>query len=249
MRLRLFVMMLLVGLLYCCDHKNKDIARQRIVDSLRTEVQANHKLTETMSEIHVLLDSIDVERGVLRVGMVEGAIYETIASRMSHLNHYVRNAEEKIAALEKASRKNNSNSKAYEDVIKKLKGDMEVRNHELAVLKEQVATYKDENENLISTVSLQRAEIDDKLNQINAKQAEISKLQEQVSGLLAKSTFDQGEAYFARAAATEEIAKRTHFAPHKKKNSREEAIELYKLALNFGKDEAQARIAALEKKM
>lgn len=249
MRLKLLVMMFLVGLLYCCDHNKKDIARQRVVDSLRTELQANHNLTAAMSEIGVLLDSIDATRGMLRVGMVEGAIYEKIENRMSHLNRYVLKAEEKIAALEKASRDNKRASKSYEDAIKKLRGDLEVRDHELAALKEQVATYKNDNESLISTVSLQKADIDDKFNQINAKQADISRLKDQVSGLIEKSTYDQGEAYFARAATAEEIAKRTHFAPNKKKSSRKEALELYKMALNFGKEEAQARIAALEKKI
>jgi len=241
--------MSLVALLCSCDSKKKELAHQRAMDSLRTELEANHKLTEAMVEIGTLLDSIDASRKMLRVRMMEGTNYETFAGRMHDLNQYVHSAEEKIAALEKAQRKNHSNDAAYASALNKLKGDLEIRNNELNALKEQVNVYKNQNDNLISTVGLQKAEIDDKLTQIKLKQADITQLQEQVNQLMVKSATDQGDAYFARAAAVEEVANRTHFAPRKKKDTRKEAIELYKLALNLGKEEAQARIAALEKKM
>ncbi len=240
--------MSVVGLLCSCDLKKKDLA-QRTADSLRTELQANRKLTEAMVEIGTLIDSIDANRKMLRVNMIEGTNYQAFSGRMRDINDYVRTAEAKIESLEKAIGKNNNNHAAYASAIKKLKGDLDIRNHELDALKEQVNVYKNQNENLISTVGLQKAEIDDKLNQIKSKQDDITKLQEQVNQLMVKSTIDQGDAYFAQAAAVEESANRTHFAPRKKKNSRKEAIELYKLALNFGKEEAQARIAALERKM
>jgi chromosome segregation ATPase len=248
MQNKILLMMSVVGLLCSCDQKKNDQA-ERTADSLRTELQANRKLTEAMVEIGTLLDSIDASRKMLRVRMVEGTNYETFAGRMHDINKYVLNAEVKIAALEKASSKHNNNNAAFQSAIKKLKGDLEVRNQELAALKEQVNVYKNQNENLITTVGLQKAEIDDKLNQIKSKQEDISKLQEQVNQLMVKSTNDLGDAYFAQASAIEEAANRTHFAPRKKKNTRKEAIELYKLALNFGKDEAKSRIAELEKKM
>lgn len=245
----LFLMVSLVALLCGCDQKKRELAYQRSMDSLRTELQTNRKLTEAMVEIGTLLDSIDANRKVLKVRMMEGTNYETFAGRMHDLNNYVKNAESKIEALEKAQQKYHNNDAAYASAISKLKSDLEVRNNELAALKEQVDTYKNQNDNLLSTVSLQKAEIDDKLNQIKLKQADITQLQDQVSHLMVKSAMDQGEAYFAQAAAVEETANRTHFAPRKKKDTRKEAIELYKLALNLGKEEAQARIAALEKKI
>jgi chromosome segregation ATPase len=237
-----------VGLLCSCDHKDKERA-QRTSDSLRTELQSNRKLTQTMVEIGTLLDSIDASRKMLRVKMMEGTNYETFSGRMRDINDYVRTAEAKIKSLETAMAKHNNNDAAYASAIKKLKGDLNARNHELAALQEQVNVYKNQNENLITTVGLQKAEIDDKLNQIKTKQDDITKLQEQVSQLMTKSTADQGDAYFAQARAVEEAANRTHFAPRKKKNTRKEAIELYKLALNFGKDEAKSKIAELEKKI
>jgi len=251
MRTKISLMMsiVVVGLFCSCEDQKKKELAQRTTDSLRTELQANRKLTEAMVEIGTLLDSIDASRKMLRVRMMEGTNYETFAGRMHDINEYVLNAEAKIAALEKAASKYNNNNAAYTSAIKKLKNDLDVRNQELAALKEQVNVYKNQNENLITTVGLQKAEIDDKLNQIKTKQEDISKLQEQVNQLMVKSTIEMGDAYFAQASAIEEAANRTHFAPRKKKNTRKEAIELYKLALNYGKDEAKTKIAELEKKM
>ncbi|HEV8515811.1 MAG TPA: hypothetical protein VGQ59_21165 [Cyclobacteriaceae bacterium] len=248
MRNKILLMMSIVGLLCSCNLKEKERA-QRTTDSLRTELQANRKLTEAMVEIGTLLDSIDANRKMLHVRMMEGTNYETFSGRMRDINNYVLNAEAKISELEKAASKYSNNNAAYASAIKKLKGDLDARNQELAALKEQVNVYKNQNENLITTVGLQKAEIDDKLNQIKLKQDDIAKLQDQVNQLMVKSTNDLGDAYFAQASAIEEAANRTHFAPRKKKNTRKEAIELYKLALNYGKDEAKARIAELERKM
>jgi len=64
-----------------------------------------------------------------------------------------------------------------------------------------------------------------------------------------QSKVSEAEAYFVHAQAVEEAAKRTKFAPRKKKQTQQEALELYKIALFLGKDEAQPRIASLERKL
>jgi len=79
-----------------CDSRKEKERAQLTADSLRTELQANHKLTEAMVEIGTLLDSIDANRKVLRVRMIEGTNYETFAGRMRDLNQYVRVAEQKL---------------------------------------------------------------------------------------------------------------------------------------------------------
>jgi chromosome segregation ATPase len=243
------MMLSLVGLLFGCNDLKKQERAQRAIDSLRNELQTNQKLTATLTEIGTLIDSIDASRNMLRLSMAEGTSYESYTSRMKEINQYVHDAQRRIETLEKESVGVKSNATAYAQAINKLKSELETRTHELNALKELVSQYKNENDNLISTVGLQKAEIDDKLSQIKTKQVEMANLQAQVNELLVKSTVDQGEAYFARAAAVEETANRTRFAPRKKKNSRKEALELYKLALTFGKEEAKERIAGLEKKI
>ena len=245
MKTKILVTLSVVTMLFSCDLKKNETA-QHTMDSLRSVVQANHQMTEAMVEIGVLIDSIDANRKVLRIHMADGATYESYVARMRDINQYVRKTERRIAALEKTVKK--SGDKAYGSALRKLKAELDVRNHELAALKQQVDQYRSENDALISTVNLQKAEIEEKMNVIKVRQEETAQLQTQVNQLLTQSKLDQGEAYFARAQAVEETANRTKFAPKKKKSSRREALELYKLALSFGKTEAQKNITMLEKK-
>ncbi len=245
MKTKILITLTVVSMLFSCDLRKNETA-QHTVDSLRSVVQANHQMTQTMVEIGVLMDSIDANRKVLRIHMADGATYESYVARMRDINQYVRKTERRIAALEKTVKK--SGDKAYGSALRKLKAELDVRNHELAALKQQVDQYRSENDALISTVNLQKAEIEEKMNVIKVRQEETAQLQTQVNQLLTQSKLDQGEAYFARAQAVEETANRTKFAPKKKKSSRREALELYKLALSFGKTEAQKNIAMLEKK-
>jgi phosphoglycerate dehydrogenase-like enzyme len=55
--------------------------------------------------------------------------------------------------------------------------------------------------------------------------------------------------YFAQAEALEKAANRTHFAARKKKETRREALELYRLSLSMGNMKAQNKIDELEKKL
>lgn len=244
MKARMLLTLAVVVLLFSCDPERVEISRQSL-DSLNAELQANRQLTVTLAEVGVLLDSIDANRSILKAHMLEGTNYQSYVARMRDLNQYVKKTERKLDALQRTARK--SNDAAYKAVIKRLKGDLEVRNSELVALKEQVNTYHNQNDELVKTVSMQKAEIEDKLNQIKTKQIETAQLTEQVGQLVAKARLDQGEALYARAAAVEETANRTHFAPKKKKNTRKQALELYKLALFYGKEEAVEKITALEK--
>jgi len=96
---------------------------------------------------------------------------------------------------------------------------------------------------------LQTAEISDKAEQLAAKQQQVTDLEEQVKQVMDQAKFDLADSYYQRALALEEAAKRTHFAPKKKKSTQREALELYKMAATGGKAEANDRIAKLEKEI
>ena len=64
-----------------------------------------------------------------------------------------------------------------------------------------------------------------------------------------RTRIDKANLYFAQAQALETAAERTKFAPRKKKETRREAIELYKISFSLGKTEAQERISKLEKEV
>ena len=222
---------------------------QSQVDSLRTELQTSQQFATTLQEVGVLMDSIDANRQLLRVNMVEGTTYDNYKSRMKDINNYVKDTQNKISELEKSLKKSKGNANAFAATIKKLRADLEERNKEIAALNEQVDLLKNENQNLITTVGLQEAELTDKESQIVAKQQELALIEARIQEMMVQSKMSEADSYFARAQAIEEAANRTKLAPRKKKDTYKEAIELYKKALSLGKQEAQAKIAALEKKI
>src|SRR5258706_15426782 len=236
-----------LAILSSCDNKSEKLQTQ--VDSLKAELQTNQKFVQTLQDVGVLMDSIDANRQLLRVNMVEGTTYADYTSRMKDINNYVKDTQGKIEDLEKTLKKSKGTSNAYAATIKKLKADLESKSMEITKLQEQVASLGNENQNLITTTNLQQAEINDKAAQIEAKKQELDLLEEKITQVQIQSKVSEADSYFARAQAIEEAANRTKLAPRKKKDTYKEAIELYKKALSLGKAEAQAKIDALSKKI
>ncbi|NBP71451.1 MAG: hypothetical protein EBU52_22295, partial [Cytophagia bacterium] len=154
-----------------------------------------------------------------------------------------------IADLEKALKKSKGVSNTYAATIKKLKEDLASKNTEIASLQEQVEKYRNENQNLIQTVGLQEAEIADKDEQLAAKRSELALIEARIQEIMLQSKMSEADAYYARAVAVEEAANRTKLAPRKKKETYQEALELYKKAQSLGSKDAAAKIAELEKKI
>jgi chromosome segregation ATPase len=231
-----------------CDTSEKETLRSQ-VDSLKRELQTSQEMAETLTEVGTLMDSIDASRQLLRVNMVEGTTYDDYSMRMKDLNSYVQETQRKIQNLERSLKDSKANSSLYANTIKKLKADLLTRTEEIASLQQTVEKYRSENENLINTVGLQEAEIVDKQAQIEAKTQELALIEARVQELMIQSKMSEADAYFTRAQAVEEAANRTRLAPKKKKETLKEAVELYKKALSLGKNEAQAKITELEKRL
>lgn len=235
----------IAGLLLSCVSKEKDQLQSQ-VDSLRMELENNQKMAKTLTEVGVLMDSIDANRHILRINMVEGTTYDDYKSRMADINDYVKDTERKIAELEKSLSKSKSGANAFAQTVRKLKADLQKQTNEIAALQVQVDKYRNENVNLISTISMQEAELVDKEAQIERKNEELALIEARVQELMIQSKVSEADAYYARAMAVEEAANRTKLAPKKKKETLREAVDLYKKALSMGKAEAQAKIDQLE---
>ncbi|HOX83182.1 MAG TPA: hypothetical protein PLJ60_10205 [Chryseolinea sp.] len=237
-----------VVLFAACDNGEK-VALQTKVDSLRVELEASQKVAATLTEVGELMDSIDASRQLLRVNMVEGTTYDDYKSRMKDINGYVKDTQKKIDDLEKSLKSSNASVAGSKRALKKLKDDLEAKSKEIASLQEQVDKFRSENQNLITTVGMQEAELSDKSAEIETKNQELALIEARVQEMMIQSKMSEADAYFARGQAVEEAAKRTQLAPRKKKETYKEAIELYKKSLSLGKTEAQEKITALEKKI
>ena len=239
----------LVTTLFVSCNTEEKAQLQSKVDSLTVELETQQRMAQTLQDVGVLMDSIDANRQLLRVNMVEGTTYDNYTSRMKDLNNYVRETEEKIEELEKQLRKSKNNANAFASTIKKLKAELTSKSNEITALQEKVEMTRNENQNLSQTIKLQEDELSQKEEEIRAKEEELALIEVRIQELMINSKVSEADAYFARAQAVEETANRTKLAPKKKKASYQEAIELYKKSLSLGKKEAQAKITALQKKI
>lgn len=235
-------------LLAACGAKEKAELQSKL-DSLSVELENSQRMANTLLEVGVMMDSIDANRQLLRINMVEGTTYEDYTSRMKDLNQYVKDTEKKIDDLENALKKSQGNASSYARQIKKLKSDLEAKSNEILALQEQVEKYRNENQNLINLAEMQGAEIAEKEIQIQAKEQELALIEARIQELMIQSKVSEADAYFARAQSVEEAANRTKLAPRKKKETLQEAIELYKKSLSLGRQDAQAKITELQKKL
>jgi chromosome segregation ATPase len=231
-----------------CDSKEK-AQMQSELDSLRRETVINQQLAEVLMEVGDMMDSIDASRNMLRMSMIEGTSYDDFRTRMNELNQYVKTSESRLTELEQALRKSQSTSGTYANTIKKLRADLESRNKEIAELRDRVEQFRNTNQNLVNLVALQESELEDKEGEIMAKNQELAFIEARIQELMLQFKMSEADAYFARAQAVEEAANRTKLAPRKKKETLEEALELYRKSYSLGNNEAKSKIDELSAKL
>lgn len=241
-----FVILVAVVFMSCGGESEK---LQGTIDSLSRELEQSQRVANTLQEVGVMMDSIDANRQSLRLNMIEGTSYTDYRARMNDINDYVKESQKKIEDLEKALKSSKGTSNSYASTLKKLKADLESRNKEILELQAQVDTYRNENQNLIQTVTLQEAELSDKQEKILEKEQELALIEARIQELMIQSKMSEGDSYYARGEAIEEAANRTKLAPKKKKETYKEALEMYKKAMSLGVAKAEAKIAELEEKV
>lgn len=232
-----------VAMLWSCDKKERETLQAQN-DSLRTELEASNVMAQNLAEIGVLIDSIDVNRQMLRTDVVEGTSYADYKTRLQGINTHIQETQAKITELEKSLKTAKGN---YAITIKRLKADLELSTSQIAALQGEVEKMRGENQALATTITQKDSVINDKLETIRMKEQDVATLEAKVVEVNTASKASQADLYFAQAQALETAADRTKFAPKKKKETQREALELYKLSLSLGKTEAQARIDELQK--
>lgn len=227
-----------------CDTKEKERLQSKI-DSLSTELQASQEVAAQLKEVDVLIDSIDLSRNVLRANVVEGTSYNNYSSRLKDINKHIKDTQTKIAELEKTSKKVPGLSAS----IRKLKSDLELRSQEIAALQLEVSKMRSENESMSVAIAKKDSTLIMKEDVIKVKESDIASLESSMKDATEKNRVAMADLYYKQASALEEVADRTNFAPRKKKEALREAVELYKISLSLGKEEAQDKINTIEKEL
>jgi len=233
----------MAALMMNCDSKERAQLSHK-VDSLSAELQASKQVEATMSEIGVLIDSIDANRKALRTEMVEGTSYTDYITRLKDINNHITETKTKIGEMEKAVK---SAKGSAASALKRMKEDLELRSQEVLALQVEIEKMRDENKRLASNITIKDSTLNNREEVIKLREQDISSLESLVKDINEQTKVKVANLYYAQAQALETAAQRTHFAPKKKKETKREALELYKLSLSLGKAEAESRIAELEK--
>jgi hypothetical protein len=232
-------------ILFGCDTKEKE-ALQSKVDSLNVQLMASKQAEESMNEVGVLIDSIDASRKSLHVSMIEGGSYADYVARLREINTYVKQTETKLNALEKSSK---NSSKASARVIRGYKADLAKQSAEILDLQLHLAQQQDQNMKLWIRINEKDSILSMRDQLIKMNESDIASLEKLFNDTQAENKTIVANLYYAQAEALETVANRTQFKPRKKKETRREALELYKLSLSLGNIEAQKKIDELEKKL
>jgi len=234
------------ALLASCNVKENKMLKAK-VDSLNVELQASEKTAQMLQEVGVMLDSIETNRLMLREGVVEGTQYTDYSGRLNNLNAYIKETQGKLTELEQSLKKSKSASANYMAMVTKLKADLETSTQQIAALQTEVETVRNENQTLARTVSQKDSTITVNTETIKVREQDIASLEGKVEEINKNAINTQADMYFAQGQALELAAHRTNFAPRKKKETKREALELYKRAYSLGKEDAKPRIDELEK--
>ena len=235
----------IVFALACCVSKEKAALQQRI-DSLSIKLNNSKDAEKNLNEVGMLIDSIDASRKTLQLKMVEGTSYSDYISRLKNINAYVQQTEAKLSQLEKS---NKNATKSSASSIRRLKADLANRTNEILDLELKLANQH--NQNLVMWAKLNSTDsllsLRDETIKLNER--DIVSLEKLLNETQSENKIAIANLYFAQAEALEKAANRTHFAPRKKKETRREALELYRLSLSMGNMKAQNKIDELEKKL
>jgi len=244
MKKYIFSIAIIVALIGC-DSKEKT-ALQHKVDSLSVQLNISKDAEKNLNEVGILIDSIDASRKDLQLKMVEGTSYADYVARLKNINAYVKQTEVKLAQLEKSKK---DGSKASNSAIRRLKADLAKRSEEIVELQLKLAKEHDQNVILWTKLNSKDSLLSIKDEVIKLNERDIVSLEKLFNDTQSDNKVVVANLYFAQAQALETAANRTHFAPRKKKETRREALELYRLALSLGNTEAQGKIDELEKKL
>lgn len=242
----LFILCIGVTTLSGCDSKEK-MRLQTQVDSLRKDAEHNRILSQILGEVGTLLDSIDLNRDILKTEMAEGTSFSDYGDRLRSINVHIRDTKQKIIDLEQTLSNTRSSNKGYLATLKRLRSDLEASTLQVAALQKEVETIRAENLALVEQNNRQIIELAEKAEIIKMKENDFAALEAKTNEITAQAKTNQADLYFAQAQALETAAQRTRFAPKKKKDTQREALELYKVALSLGKLEAQKKIEELQK--
>lgn len=244
------VLILIASGLFVAGCNSKRIASlEHANDSLRNELQLRSFESSGMHQVRLLLDSIDINRKLLREDISDVTSTEELTTRLTDINNYVKRSEKKIETIEQQLRRSRNEASAYTMMVNAMKGEVEIRDGEIIHLASSVSDSEESNRTLMDSVRYHEKKATGLHNSITEKQKQLALLESKVHSLENDFRLTEAEVYYAKGRLLEDAARRTILAAQKKKQILTEALELYRRAYALGKQEAKRNIELIEENM
>lgn len=211
-------------------------------DSIQLELANSNKIVETVEDLVLTLDSIELGFEDITFDLEVGTNYTNYNEKMSKVLSYVERAEAKIYDLETSS----ADQLIY---ISSLKNELNFKIEKINELERAMEELKNENIDLYDLIAVQSRTLHNTATELEVQKQAIALIEAHIIELLEQAQVDEANSYYARGIALEEAANRTKLAPKKKKETINQALELYEKSLNLGNENAQLKIDFLRSKL
>ncbi len=246
---KILLIIAIIPFMFACNQAELDKLKAEN-EELKSQVGEDSQKIQDMSigmlEVGALLDSIEISEKNVNRSLEQGTSFDSYKEKMRAINDYMKQSKEKIDALEKQLKSSGSKNKALQAMISTLKKSIEEKEATISTLESAVTKLSGENKDLISLVDVQKTELSQQSMLIDQKRKELSELESRLKKTTEEANKAQADAYFARAETLEELADRTKLAPKKKKETLQEAYDMFKKAFEAGRIDANERMKALE---
>lgn len=232
----------LFAVLPACTGTAKD--RDRVLDSLHAELALKNHYNDLLDTVVVLVDSIISERNTLRHNLNAGAKYELVTKHLRNIKSQLAFGREKIIELENACQRV-AGTRTFPLTILQLKAEISGKEKEIRLLDSLINVLRSNHKSFITAIDLQQMQMSNYKMKIDEKRYELTCIQSRMEDLIKEGTAHKAFSYFELGKAKEETAKRTKFAPARRRKSLEEALHYYKKAHEFGNTQAELKVKEL----
>jgi hypothetical protein len=212
-------------------------------DSLRNQLVEHNEMVNHFRQLNVLLDSIDPNGNFLHKPSGEEDSFERVVSRLQQINDYITKTEQYLEKIKKDLAMSKHEASAYLMMVDALKGEVVIRDKEIEGLAVKVNSIENQKIDLVKNVKQHEDALAELQTLITARELELV----QAKALTARLRASEAEAYYSRARIVETEAAKIKMAPGKKRETYQEALELYRKAYALGKEEALNNINGMQK--
>lgn len=226
----------------CQSTDKKDNVRlERQLDSVSQELEVTKQALMDSQQVKALLDSIDASRKIVSVSLNNSNTSQSNMNRLSDINDYIKDINVKMDQMEKSIKYVNSMATS----ILTLQADVEMRTQKIARLEAEAKKADAHGKAVIRTVQRKDSTL---AEFIRTCQEDIRVLQKTMEEVHAKNNVATANLYFKQAEALASMSDNVS-STVKRKSVRKEALEMYKISLSLGKNEAQQKITELQREL